>query len=221
MSIVRAFRDWITARDIAESEFEDDSSMFDRGQTKVVIGLGNPGRKYAGTRHNMGFMVIDELARRHHAPTSRQRMKSEITEARIGDDRVVLAMPQTYMNESGLALREISRWYKTPPEDILIVVDDLDQPFGQIRLRPKGGAGGHNGLKSIFQQMGTEQIPRLRVGIGRGRGGQVIAHVLSRFSEEEQAELPTVIDQAADSVELWLAQGIIEAMNLVNANTPV
>lgn len=195
--------------------------MFDRGQTKVVIGLGNPGRKYAGTRHNMGFLVVDELARRHHAPTSRQRFKSEIAEVRIGGDRVVLAMPQTYMNESGLALREISRWYKATPNDILIVVDDLDQPYGQIRLRPQGSAGGHNGLKSIFQHMGTEQIPRLRVGIGRGRSGQTIAHVLSRFSEEEQKELPDILDRAADSVDLWLAHGIIEAMNRVNASTPV
>lgn len=221
MHILRAFRDWITARDVAEPPFEDDPSMFDRGQTKVVIGLGNPGRKYANTRHNMGFMVVDALARRHHAPTSRQRFRSELTEVRIGDDRVVLAMPQTYMNESGLAVREIANWYKAPPEDVLLIVDDLDQPYGQIRLRPKGSAGGHNGLRSTFQQMGTEQIPRLRVGIGRGRSGQAIAHVLSRFSEEEQKELPAVIEQAADAVDLWLARGIIEAMNQINASTPV
>lgn len=221
MSILRAFRDWITARDVAETETGEESLMFDRGQTKVIIGLGNPGRKYAGTRHNMGFMVVEELARRHHAPTSRQRMNAEITEVRIGGDRVVLAMPQTYMNESGLAVREISRWYKASPDDILLIVDDLDQPFGQIRLRPKGGAGGHNGLRSTFQQMGTEEIPRLRVGIGRGRSGQVTAHVLSRFSAEEQEQLPGVIERAADSVELWLADGIIEAMNQVNANAPV
>lgn len=195
--------------------------MFERGQTKVIIGLGNPGRKYAGTRHNMGFMVVDELASRHHAPAWRTRLKAEITEARIGGDRVVLAMPQTYMNESGLSVREIMRWYKAPPENVLIIVDDLDQPFGQIRLRPKGGAGGHNGLRSIFQQLGSDEVPRLRVGIGRGRSGQVTAHVLSRFSEEEQQELPGVIDRAADSAELWLEQGIIEAMNEVNAGSPV
>lgn len=218
---LRAFRDWITARDVAEPLFEDDPSMFDRGQTKVVIGLGNPGRKYADTRHNMGFMVVDELARRHHAPASRSRFKSEISEVRVNDTRVVLAMPQTYMNESGFAVREIMRWYKTPPEDVLIVVDDIDQPYGRVRLRPKGGAGGHNGLRSIVQQLGTEQFPRLRVGIGRGRSGQVTAHVLSRFSTEEQKELPAITDRAVDGVELWLEHGIIEAMNLLNARSPV
>lgn len=196
--------------------------MFDRGQTRVVIGLGNPGRKYAGTRHNFGFLVVEELARRTNAPTSRQRMKAEITETRFGDDRLVLAMPQTYMNDSGIAVREIMRWYKTEPADVLLVVDDLDLPFGQIRLRPKGSAGGHNGLKSIFQQLGTQEIPRLRIGIGRGGGGQTIAHVLSRFSPAEQAELPDVIGRAADGVELWLSKGILETMNIMNAsNSPV
>jgi PTH1 family peptidyl-tRNA hydrolase len=104
---------------------------------------------------------------------------------------------------------------------VLIVVDDLDLPFGQIRIRPKGSAGGHNGLKSIFQQLGTQEIPRLRVGIGRGGGGHTIGHVLSRFSSEEQAELPDVIGRAADGVELWLGRGILEAMNEMNSSSPV
>lgn len=221
MTLLRIVRDWITARDVVDQPFEDDPSMFDPGQTKVVIGLGNPGQKYAQTRHNMGYMVVEELARRHFAPTSRKRLKAEITEVRIGSDRVVLAMPQTYMNESGLSVREIMRWYKTPPEDVLLVVDDLDQTYGQIRLRPKGGAGGHNGLKSTFQHAGTNEIPRLRIGIGRGRSGQVTAHVLSKFSKEEQMNLSGIIEEAADGVELWLDRGIVEAMNLMNANSPV
>jgi PTH1 family peptidyl-tRNA hydrolase len=222
MSILSKLHSWLIASDVVESPFEDELPMFDRGQTRVVIGLGNPGRKYAGTRHNFGFLVVEELARRTNAPTSRQRMKAEITETRFGDDRLVLAMPQTYMNDSGVAVREIMRWYKTEPADVLLVVDDLDLPFGQIRLRPKGSAGGHNGLKSIFQQLGTQEIPRLRIGIGRGGGGQTIAHVLSRFSPEEQAELPDVIGRAADGVELWLSKGILETMNIMNAsNSPV
>lgn len=191
--------------------------MFDRDSTKVVIGLGNPGRKYAGTRHNMGFLVIEELARRTGAPTSKRRMRAEITEVRVDDDRLVLAMPQTYMNESGISVREIIRWYKTPLEDVLIVVDDLDLPFGQTRIRPKGSAGGHNGLKSIFRELGSQDIPRLRIGIGRG-GSHTIGHVLSRFSPEEQKHLPTVIEQAADAVEFWMKKGILETMNVTNGN---
>lgn len=222
MSLLRRFRAWITAEELAEEPGEDDASMFERGQVKMVIGLGNPGRKYAGTRHNFGFFVVDELAKRTNAPTSRQRMKAEISETRHGDNRLILAMPQTYMNESGISVREIVRWYKVPLEDVLIVVDDLDLKYGQIRLRPKGSPGGHNGLKSVFRELGTQDIPRLRVGIGRGSGHHTVGHVLSRFSPEEQERLPGIIDRAADAVEMWMNEGIIETMNRVNANeTPV
>lgn len=189
--------------------------MFNRGHTKVVIGLGNPGRQYAATRHNLGFFVVDELARRTSAPTSRKRMKAEITETRLGENKVILAMPQTFMNESGIAVREIIRWYKVPLEDVLIVVDDLDLGFGQIRIRPKGSAGGHNGLKSIFQELGTQEIPRLRIGIGRG-GNRTIAHVLSKFSPEEQKDLPQIVGFAADTVEKWADIGILKTMDVTN-----
>ena len=211
-------RAWLVAADAAGPEDEDDALMFDRGPVKVVVGLGNPGRKYAGTRHNMGFLVVDELARRTNAPTSKQRMRAEITEARVDEDRMVLAMPQTYMNESGIAVREIVRWYKVPLDDVLIVVDDLDLPFGQIRIRPKGSAGGHNGLKSVFRELGREDIPRLRIGIGRG-GNHTIGHVLSRFSPEEQRHLPLIIEQAADAVEHWVKKGILETMNVTNGSS--
>jgi peptidyl-tRNA hydrolase, PTH1 family len=130
-------------------------------------------------------------------------------------------MPQTFMNNSGVAVREIMRWYKAKPEDVLVVVDDLDLPYAQIRLRARGSAGGHNGLKSIFQETGTQEIPRLRIGIGRS-GHHAIGHVLSKFSPEEQESLPRVIDEAADAVELWLQKGVLEAMNLINgASRPV
>jgi PTH1 family peptidyl-tRNA hydrolase len=215
MTILHRLRAWIRAEDVAETDNEDTDEMFNRGQTKVVVGLGNPGRQYAQTRHNFGFFVVDELAKRTSAPASRKRMNAEISEARYGDDRLILVMPQTYMNASGVAVREIMRWYKVEPEDVLIVVDDLDLRYGHIRLRPRGSAGGHNGLKSIFKETGTQEIPRLRVGIGRG-SDRTIAHVLSKFSPEEQETLPRVIDEAADAVELWLEKGIIEAMNLIN-----
>lgn len=215
MSIVDRFRAWIRAEDIAEDQSEDTDEMFNRGGVKVVVGLGNPGRQYAQTRHNLGFFVVDEMAKRTSAPMSRKRMNAEISETRFGDDRLVLAMPQTYMNDSGVAVREIMRWYKVDPEDILIVVDDLDLRFGQVRLRARGSAGGHNGLKSIFKEIGTQEVPRLRVGIGRS-GSQAVAHVLSRFSPEEQEALPAIVDEAADAAELWLSKGILEAMNLIN-----
>jgi PTH1 family peptidyl-tRNA hydrolase len=200
---------------------KEDTPMIDRGRTKVVVGLGNPGRKYADTRHNLGFFVVDELAKRTSAPLSKKRMQAEITEARLGDHRLILAMPQTYMNDSGLAVREIVRWYKVPPEDVLVVVDDLDLPFGQMRIRARGSAGGHNGLKSIFQHLGSQEIPRLRIGIGRG-GNHAVAHVLSRFSPEERDALPAVVGSAADAVELWAEEGIIRAMDQTNgAASPV
>lgn len=221
MRIVDRFLAWIRAEDAAEEEYEDTADMFDQGRTKIVVGLGNPGRQYAQTRHNFGFFVVDELATRTSAPTSRKRMNAEISETRYDSDRLILVMPQTYMNASGVAVSQIMQWYKVAPEDVLIVVDDLDLRFGQIRLRAQGSAGGHNGLKSIFKEVGTQEIPRLRIGIGRSNN-QTVAHVLSKFAPEEQEALPGVVREAADAVELWLRDGIIEAMNQVNgASKPV
>lgn len=191
-------------------------------RTRIIVGLGNPGRQYADTRHNIGFFVVDALARRVAAPESRKRFKAEISEARRHDDRFVLVMPQTFMNDSGVTVREVVRWYKVPLERVVVVVDDLDLPFGQIRLRARGSAGGHNGLKSIFGLLGTQEIPRLRIGIGRGPGAPR-AHVLARFSKEEEAELPAIIATAADIVERWADRGMVEAMNVANdpANQPL
>ena len=190
--------------------------------TRLVIGLGNPGQRYQNTRHNAGFFVIDELARRIGAPESRKRFKGEVSEARRGTGKFILVQPQTYMNDSGLTVREAIQWYKAPLDQVLIVVDDLDLPFGELRLRARGSAGGHNGLKSIFQTLGTQDIPRLRVGIGRPKSA-TISHVLSRFSPEEEAALPRVIAAAVDVVELWADRGVIEAMNVANdpANQPL
>lgn len=201
---------------------EDITDMPADPTTRIIIGLGNPGRQYANTRHNAGFFVIEELARRVNAPESRKRFKGEVSEARRGPGKFILIQPQTFMNESGLTVREAIQWYKVPLKHVLVVVDDLDIPFGEIRLRQRGSAGGHNGLKSIFGLMGTQEIPRLRVGIGRGRSA-TISHVLSRFAPEEESHLPTVIAKAADVVELWADQGIIEAMNVANdpANQPL
>lgn len=190
--------------------------------TWLIVGLGNPGQKYANTRHNAGFFVIDELARRLNAPESRKRFRGEVSEARRGDQRIVLVQPHTFMNDSGVTVREAIQWYKVPLDRVLIVVDDLDIPFGDLRVRARGSAGGHNGLKSIIQLLGSQEFARLRVGIGRGRSATV-SHVLSRFAPEEEADLPRVIERASEVAELWLDKGIIEAMNIANdpANQPL
>jgi PTH1 family peptidyl-tRNA hydrolase len=185
---------------------------------KVIVGLGNPGREYAQTRHNVGFMVVNRLAQRLGAPTSKQRFRAQLIETVSNGEKTILVEPQTYMNLSGNSVREVINWYKCPLEDLIVIADDLDLSFGTLRMRARGSAGGHNGLKSIFEQLGTEEISRLKIGIGRGPGA-VIARVLSRFSPEEEAELPALVDRAVESILLWQSQGIIAAMNAINGLT--
>jgi peptidyl-tRNA hydrolase, PTH1 family len=182
---------------------------------KIVVGLGNPGREYAATRHNIGFMVINELARRANAGGVKKRFRSEIAEGQLRGEKLVLVAPQTYMNLSGHAVREAINWYHTPLEDVLVVFDDMDLPFGQLRIRPSGTAGGHNGLKSIIEQLGTTEFPRLRAGISRGRSA-AHSHVLSRFSPEEEKALPELIRSVADAIELWITDGTTAVMNQIN-----
>ena len=184
---------------------------------KAIVGLGNPGSQYAGTRHNIGFMVVDRLAALHNAPTAKSRFKSLVTEVTIGTEKVVLLKPQTFMNLSGDAVRLMGTWYKLYADEILIVADELDLPYGTLRLRERGSAGGHNGLASVIQQLGTNEFPRLRVGIGRGRSSAT-AQVLSKFSSEEQQELPFVINDAVDACGIWLQDGATMAMNRINAS---
>jgi len=186
---------------------------------KIIVGLGNPGREYANTRHNLGFMVVDELLRRAGGGSFRQRFKAELGEVAFGTEKIVLVKPQTYMNLSGHAVREAASWYKVPRSDILVVLDDLDLPFGTIRLRADGSAGGHNGLKSVTEQLGGRDLPRLRIGIGRG-SGVATAQVLSRFAPEEERALPEVVGSAADCCERWVSEGIIAAMNRCNKREP-
>lgn len=183
---------------------------------KVVIGLGNPGRKYEDTRHNLGFMVIDDLRKRLLPETHRERFKSHIWETRLSGEKIILAKPQTYMNLSGDAVRQIQQWFKAESHDILVVYDDLDLEFGQLRMRERGSAGGHNGLTSVIQALGTSDVPRLRIGIGRGQSAAK-AHVLSTFSPAERSDLPSIIDRAASGVMIWLEAGSIPAMNAINA----
>ncbi len=178
--------------------------------------MGNPGSKYERTRHNIGFRVVDEVARRMGDP--RWKTKDNAEQAHIAAGSVVLVKPLSFMNESGVPLARIAGWWKTPPPELLVISDDLDLPFGRLRMRASGGSGGHNGLKSIIAHFG-EAFPRLRIGIGRGRS-DTIDYVLANFSGDEERELPTLIGIAADGVERWLARGAIEAIQYVNAWRP-
>jgi PTH1 family peptidyl-tRNA hydrolase len=182
---------------------------------KIIVGLGNPGREYATTRHNLGFMVIDEIARRLPPVERRNRFRAEVLEIFASGEKIILLKPQTYMNLSGVSVREAMRWYRIPAEETLVVADDIDLVFGAIRMRASGGSGGHNGLKSIIAEIGTEAFPRLRMGIGRGRG-QATRQVLGRFNPEEETLLPEFVSAGADCALAWRSEGVVAAMNRCN-----
>ena len=182
----------------------------------LIVGLGNPGRRYARTRHNAGFMVIDRLAETLPIGTERSRFQAAFAETRDGDRRVVLVKPQTFMNESGIAVGQLARWYKTPHDRLLVVYDDLDLPFGTIRMRAGGSAGGHNGIASVIQHLNTQEFARLRIGISRPRTGSTVPYVLSHFTADEQCELPAIIERAAEAALMWLREGTVLTMNAFN-----
>lgn len=189
------------------------------GEVYVVVGLGNPGRRYRSTRHNLGFMVLDRLYDRLPVGTTRSRFQAEYVETVYEGKRVVLVKPQTFMNRSGEAVGQIVRWYKAPLDHLLIIYDELDLPFGVIRLRPGGGAGGHNGVASVIQHLNSQDVPRLRVGIDRPRAGSTVPYVLSTFTEDERRLVPAVIDRAADAAISWIDVGMTSAMNEHNRRT--
>jgi peptidyl-tRNA hydrolase, PTH1 family len=184
---------------------------------KLIVGLGNPGREYEHTRHNVGFQVAEEIAHRYRV-TLKDRGSWKARVAKIADigDGVLLAEPTTFMNLSGWAVREIASFHKLVPSDVLIVVDDADLPLGRLRLRTGGSAGGHNGLKSIIQELGTIEFPRLRVGVGR-QAGELKSHVLGRFSTEERDQIDAAVKRAADAAEVFARENILAAMNRFNA----
>ena len=172
------------------------------------MGLGNPGSKYQNTRHNIGWLVLDRLADRHGAAgKAKEKDAAATVRGRIGDDELVLVKPLTYMNDSGRAMRKVLARERAPMKDALVIVDDMDLPFGKLRMKARGSAGGHNGLRSIIGEMGTESFARLRVGLGAPRKGAAISHVLGDFEHAEQQHLDMILDAAADAVELWTESG--------------
>jgi peptidyl-tRNA hydrolase, PTH1 family len=182
----------------------------------LVAGLGNPGREHASDRHNAGWMVVDELARRHSA-SFRSKFSGRLAETRIGDSRVALLRPETYMNESGRAIGAAARFFKVAPEDVLVVHDDVDLPVGRLQARLGGGLAGHNGLRSISQSLGTAEFTRLRIGVGRPERGDprpVADYVLSPFAPEDDVE--EIVSRSADAVESLLADGLVATQQRFN-----
>jgi PTH1 family peptidyl-tRNA hydrolase len=186
---------------------------------KLVAGLGNPGRRYGGTRHNVGFDVIDLLIRRHDLAVDASDSARETNTARwrhpVG--AILLAKPQTFMNLSGQAIRALVEFYKIELADVLVVCDDVNLPLARLRVRGSGTEGGHNGLRSIAEMLGTIDYARLRIGVGRGDARRDLAdHVTARFEADEQAPIDAAIARAADAVETWISEGLSKTMNLYN-----
>jgi PTH1 family peptidyl-tRNA hydrolase len=184
---------------------------------RLVVGLGNPGPDYATSRHNVGFQCVRTLARRHGLSFSATRSRARIAEGAILGQPVVLARPQTYMNLSGQSVKGLAQWLHLAPADILVIYDDLDLPLGRVRLRPGGSAGGHRGVRSIIDALGTQDFPRLRVGIGRPEGNDAVDYVLGDFTADERRLMAQAYERAAEAVECVLTEGLEAAMNRFNA----
>ena len=187
---------------------------------KLIVGLGNPGAQYKGTRHNVGFAVLDELARRASVEFESAPADALMARWRRTDEPVLLVKPLTYMNLSGQAVGEMSRYFKIEPVDLLIVVDEVQLPLGKLRARARGSAGGHNGLKSVIAHLG-DNYGRLRLGVGRGDSRRDLAdHVLARFDQDEAADAERMISRAADAAETFITSGIAAVMNQFNGGDP-
>ncbi|MBG85397.1 MAG: aminoacyl-tRNA hydrolase [Verrucomicrobiales bacterium] len=187
--------------------------------TWLVVGLGNPGKDYERTRHNAGFMLVEKLAERWNAGwQTEKKFKAEVARASYDGRRMILAKPQTFMNLSGEAVGPMARFYRVPPGQVVVAVDDADLPLGKVRFRPVGSSGGHHGLDSVEQHLGTREWPRLRLGIGRNDPvkREISGHVLGRFSAEETGTFAKVLDHAVAQVECWLNDGAELAMNRFN-----
>jgi PTH1 family peptidyl-tRNA hydrolase len=186
---------------------------------RLIVGLGNPGREYRETRHNVGFMVADEIAKRHGLTLA--MAPSQVPDAfiakKFGAEPFLIGKPLTFMNRSGDAVAALAHYYDIVPADLLVVVDEVALPFGRLRARARGSAGGHNGLKSVIERLATTEFPRLRLGVGRGDTRRDLAdHVLSKFEADERSALEELITRAADAAEMFAAEGIEKVMNAYN-----
>lgn len=189
------------------------------GFVKVIVGLGNPGKKYEPTKHNVGFWAVDQLSDRWNVPFQKEKWHSQVAEGMVQGEKVILLKPLTYMNLSGEAVGAVVRFFQLEWEDLLVIYDDMDIPLGQLRLRQKGSAGGHNGIKSIIEHLGTKQFNRIKIGIDRPPARMsVVDHVLSPFSEDDHVLAADAAINAAKATESWLTDGFLIAMNKFNSN---
>ena len=188
------------------------------GPEWLVVGLGNPGEKYENTRHNVGFLTVDELAERARVPVQKLKYRALTNTVELGGARALLMKPVTYMNLSGEAVGQAARFYKIPPERVLVISDDVSLPLGKLRIRKSGSAGGHNGLKNIIQHLGTDQFPRVRVGVGQKPHPDydLADWVLGKFQGEDKKVMDEAVKRAADAVECILKEGADRAMNRFN-----
>ncbi|HHX63052.1 MAG TPA: aminoacyl-tRNA hydrolase [Epulopiscium sp.] len=184
---------------------------------KLIIGLGNPGKEYTKTRHNIGFEAVDALADNYNININKSKFKALYGEGKVGNEKVVLVKPQTYMNLSGESVKAFATWYKIKEKDILIIYDDVSLPPGKLRIRIKGSAGGHNGIKSIIQHLGTNEFERLKVGIGeKPQGWNLADYVLSRFTNAELKSIEQTMEDIVGATTLIIEKGIQDAMNKYN-----
>ena len=182
----------------------------------VIAGLGNPGKKYAQTRHNMGFITVDQLAEKHNIKVDKLKFKALVGEGRIAGQKVLLVKPQTYMNLSGESIREVMHFYKLEPEQLIVIYDDIDLEAGSLRIRKFGSAGTHNGMRSVVYQLQSDRFPRIRVGIGSQKKGDLVDFVIGGFSKEEVPVLEEAVTKAVCALECILEDGIDKAMNQYN-----
>jgi PTH1 family peptidyl-tRNA hydrolase len=184
---------------------------------KLVVGLGNPGRRYEGTRHNIGYVIVAELARRFGASAAKARFHGAVVEAELNGQKTLLLSPTTFMNLSGTSVQEAKSFYKLADEDLLVICDDLNLPLGKLRFRASGSSGGQKGLEDIIRRLGTEDVPRLRIGVGTAPEGWAWAdYVLGKFKTDEMAAMEQTVQRAADAVVAWSASGVEFCMNQYN-----
>jgi PTH1 family peptidyl-tRNA hydrolase len=201
-----------------DSELINNHTLEDQHNHRfLIVGLGNPGRRYKNNRHNIGFMTLNTLADRLGETFSCVDSNALVIKCSYKQRRLILAKPQTFMNDSGRSVNTLARYYKIPSENLLVTYDDVDLPFGTLRMRPFGGSGGHKGMKDIINRTGTEEFPRVRIGVDRPpRNLDAAAHVLRDFSKEELKILPDILDYASDSILTYIVDGIDKAMNQYN-----
>jgi len=195
-------------------------SLPETSLTYLIVGLGNPGRQYQASRHNIGFMLVTHLAEKLGTAFTRVQSKALVTKTNYQDSSMILAKPQTYMNLSGQAVSSLVRFYKIQLDNLLVVYDDVDLPYGRIRIRPSGGSAGQKGMQSIIGQLGTQEFPRMRMGVGRPPGSKGAAsYVLRDFSGEDAEFLPPILDRSVEAVITYITEDLTTAMNRYNSKT--